>query len=223
MAIINHCFRIILLIVALMHTPVSANQLLYDQFALQKTDASCSLASVTMVVNAIQHSRGQPTWSQEAILTIVDDPEWAYDTRDGGDGISLEKLGHYLALALHAIDIPYTEIEVVHVHQDTPDDRQDFRDAITASHTFVLANFEDRLILPIDFYVGHISPVGGYDADTQRILLMDVDKSLEEMEGWSNGPHWVSEDLFFRAMHTLSSDLDANGDPQYRGYVILTL
>jgi hypothetical protein len=55
--------------------------------------------------------------------------------------------------------------------------------------------------------IGHIAPVGAYDAKTQRVLLLDPDRQWYE-------PYWVPDKLLLLAMAT-TDKTSARG----RGYV----
>jgi hypothetical protein len=55
---------------------------------------------------------------------------------------------------------------------------------------------------------GHISPLGAYDEDTDRFLILDVTR-------YKYPPVWVEAAALFGAMNTIDSD---NND-KTRGYV----
>ncbi len=56
---------------------------------------------------------------------------------------------------------------------------------------------------------GHISPLGAYDADTDRFLILDVSQ-------YKYPPVWVEAKALFGAMDTVDSD-----GGKTRGYVVV--
>ncbi len=198
----------------------SHHELLEHHFAIQHTDASCSAASVTMVVNAMLDFQGCTTfYTEEEILATVSIPEWNKAVAQDGDGIGLDQLGHYLEMTLDAFSLPYSSVETVHV--TTAGQKDEFRqllDHVNSSTCFVIANFDIYHTLPVDYHMGHFSPLGTYNPETNCVLVMDVDRELEELEGWTNGPHWVPFDKLFSGMHTYSDESN-----HFRGYIILNL
>ncbi len=203
----------------------AAYTLLNKQFALQTTDASCSAAAVTMIVNTLSPNKH---FTEREILAAVNIPAWNIATVDGGDGISLDQLSEYLGEALDKLGLPYADIRVVHVDKVNDASNAEFVKVLqnlnsNRLNSFLLVNYENFDILPIDFYMGHICPVGGYDPTTNQVLLMDVDNDLQTISGWKNGPHWVKLEKLLKAMNTRNATRSGQGSPPFRGYVVLTL
>jgi len=59
---------------------------------------------------------------------------------------------------------------------------------------------------------GHISPLGAYDGDTDKFLILDVAR-------YKYPPVWVKAAVLFGAMNTADSD----NNNRTRGYVLIEL
>ena len=58
----------------------------------------------------------------------------------------------------------------------------------------LIAHFDQGCFLP-EMHIPHISPVGGFDPDTQSVKMLDVDNNL-------TSPYQVSFDVFYRGLST---------------------
>ena len=56
---------------------------------------------------------------------------------------------------------------------------------------------------------GHFCPVGGYNAQARKVLLLDTAR-------FKYPPHWVDEQLLYESL------CDARGDGEPRGFICLT-
>ena len=75
---------------------------------------------------------------------------------------------------------------------------------------FIVANFNQK-VFTVDTDAGHIAPVGAYDAEKRRVLILDPDREWYE-------PYWVSEERFIEGMNTKDSE-----NNQFRGYLVIQL
>ncbi len=182
----------------------------------QPTDASCSLASATMVMNALRIPQMQ--YANQKLATtnsVVDSTQnaWKNDVKQGGDGVTLDQFGSFLSQAMKAYNILPTKLEVIHA-TSVKDIVTKFHQALLegekTGRTFIIVNFDQKFISGTES-VGHFAPVGAYDANTKRVLIMDPDRELFE-------PYWVSEHRLLKGMETADSDAHKN-----RGFVIVTL
>ncbi len=182
----------------------------------QPTDASCSLASATMVVNALRIPQIQ--YANQKLATtnsVVHSTQnaWKNDVKQGGDGVTLDQFGSFLSQAMKAYNILPIRLEVIHA-TSVKDIVTKFHQALLegekTGRTFNIVNFDQKFISGTES-VGQFAPVGAYDANTKRVLIMDPDRELFE-------PYWVSEHRLMNGMETGDSDAHKN-----RGFVIVTL
>lgn len=179
----------------------------------QSTDHSCSLASVTMVVNAaraFENLTADDELATEAgMLKKIKDPAWK-TALDGGHGVTLDELGKFAEEALGAYGVALKKVAVIHAPEGNGHDG-DAQAALTfdkqvhewlvllekskpSDRTFIIANFIQGVYTG-DAPAGHIAPVGAYDAAKKRVLILDPDRQWYE-------PYWVSEKTFIRGMST---------------------
>jgi hypothetical protein len=193
---------------------------LMPYYVHQQNGSSCSIASVTMVVNAARASQtlksDDELFTQKSLLSKLNDSIWSSGVGDKGHGVSLDELGRLTLLAIRAAGFDQASVEVVHID---PEDKK-LKDRL---HKLLIANEKsDRDFLIANFLqseftgdpegaVGHISPIGSYDVQQKKVLILDPDRQYYE-------PYWVSEETFFKGMAT--KDVSAT---KYRGYVYVKL
>jgi hypothetical protein len=73
---------------------------------------------------------------------------------------------------------------------------------------FIIANF-NQVFFSGTLGGGHFAPIGAYDAEKKRVLIMDPDREFFE-------PYWVSEQLLLKSMATRDDETQV-----YRGYMII--
>ncbi len=182
----------------------------------QPTDASCSLASATMVMNALRIPQIQYVNQRLATThSVVSSTHnaWENDVKQGGNGVTLDQLGSFLTQAMKAYRIPPTRIEVIHatrVKDIATTFHQALLDGEKTGRTFIIVNFDQKFISGTES-VGHFAPVGAYDVNTKRVLIMDPDREFFE-------PYWIPERRLLNSMATEDSDVHKN-----RGFVVVTL
>lgn len=185
---------------------------LEHSFKAQETDASCSLASAAMVINAFKHMKNEPLTSQQEILERVRNSDWSKKVQEGGDGVSLDELGGYLEAAFKAYSINVIAIKILHA--DSVERKAEIEQKLhvisKSPHCFVIANFDQAMTHP-DGSGGHFSPVGAYFQDEEQVLIMDVDKDIHQS-------YWIDTDIFFDALNTQNSE-----GHQFRGIIYLEL
>jgi Phytochelatin synthase len=164
----------------------------------QATGSACSLAAITMLVNALcglPARNDDPLATQEAVLQAVASEAWTRQTAENGSGVTFAELVRYLHLSLEAFHLD-AEIEVL-----KPGDN--FAATLHKLRRILAANERtDRDIALVYFNQGvltgawdgpHISPIGAYDAARRRVLVMDVDRQ------WYI-PYWASDETLLAAM-----------------------
>ena len=183
--------------------PLSSN------FVTQKTQAYCGVASMVMVLNALQlPAPAVPeydpyhTFTQDNLLNEQTDRILPRDVL-AKQGMTLDQLGGILASQ------PVTA-EVHHASDSTPEAfRNSARDHLSTEGQFVIINYLRKAIG--QERGGHISPLAAYDAETDRFLILDVSR-------YKYPPVWVTTADLFAAMNTTDSD----NENRTRGYVLVS-
>jgi hypothetical protein len=185
--------------------------MLMPYYVSQQDDSSCSVATVTTIVNGARAGRklgaDDELATQAALVKKVKNSGW--HKLVGGYGVSLDQLGDIVREALIAYGVKVVSVETVHV-DGSPASRAKAHEALLANeksdHDFILLNFNQK-IYTSDAEVGHIAPLGAYDAEHKRALVLDPDREWYE-------PYWVSEDVLIDGMATLDKSMNL-----FRGYV----
>ena len=189
----------------------------------QRTDSSCSVASVAMLVNALRAGRrlgaDEPLVTEAGLLGALGDREWERATAEGGEGVDLEQLGALIERVLSAYGLEPYRVDVVHVDSTSEETRARLRAVLSrnerSGEDFVLVNFlQSTLTGDPDGAVGHIAPIAAYDASRDRALVLDPDRRWYE-------PYWVPLDALLEAMATrdptvASAEVGGRG---WRGFV----
>ena len=177
-------------------------------FTTQDNPAYCGPATIAMVLNAMEVPRpadkmtlGLGMFDQKNIFTpAAEAVKPAASIINPPYGMTLDELG--AILAAHELNV-----DVVHAADS---DLEAFRQTAIAQlgddDHFILVNYLRKAIGQKSG--GHISPLGAYDEDTDRFLILDVSR-------YKYPPVWVEASALFRAMNTVDSD---NND-MTRGYV----
>jgi hypothetical protein len=164
----------------------------------QATDSACSLAATAMLINAL---RGLPQRSddrlvtQKGLLEAVSDADWTAQTAQGGPGVTFEAFVGYLTRSLKAFALD-TRIEVFRPRDRTPSTLAQLRTLVRsneASDRDIVLVYFNQGVLTGDWDGPHISPIGAYDAERARVLIMDVDRQ------WYV-PYWSAVEKLFDAM-----------------------
>jgi hypothetical protein len=200
--------------------PASHFWQLIPYYSAQRDGAACSVATVTMLVNAAQAATGAkltadaPLISQESLLKKTKNDAWKDWLSKGGHGVSLDEVGPVAEESLKSIGLVPTQIEIVHTNDLTEKTKNKLHQALVESEKpngpFILANFIQGTFTG-DTNVGHFAPIGAYDAEKKRVLILDPDREWYE-------PYWVSEETFLKGMNTLDF-----GKLKHRGYIIVRL
>ena len=176
-------------------------------FVTQRTQAYCGVASMVMVLNALNvPAPSTPDYQPYRTFTqdnVLDDKTDAVLPRDvlARQGMTLDQLG--ALLALHSV--------AVEVHHAAEGGLDAFRAAASAAlatnDRFVIVNYLRKILGQQTG--GHISPLAAYDEKTDRFLILDVAR-------YKYPPVWVKASDLFDAMNTADA---ANGG-KTRGYVV---
>jgi hypothetical protein len=197
-------------------SPAADYWALSPYYTAQQTDSACSLATITMIVNAaragIALTAEDELVTQDGLLKRVQNKKWERAVAPNGPGVSLDELSTLLDASLRAYGINDFDIETVHVSDTASATSDKLHRILLASETsggnFVIADFIQSAFTG-DTEVGHIAPVAAFDAKRGRVLIMDPDRQWYE-------PYWVNEDQFLKGM--ASQDQGHN-----RGYLWLQI
>jgi phytochelatin synthase len=184
----------------------------------QQNDSSCSLASLSMLVNAARLGAPlgaeDPLVTQPLLLERVDSEVWHTGLKEGGDGVTLDQLAVLARQSLAVFGKTPRRVEVTHVPAVTPEAlerlRQVLRQNEASVYDWVLLNFHAGAYVGVGDY-GHIAPVGAYDERQRRLLVLDPDRAWYE-------PYWIPEEVALAGMATADA---ATGQP--RGYVYVSM
>jgi Phytochelatin synthase. len=171
---------------------------LMPYYVPQQTGSACSVASVAMMINAL---RGVPVPSTERLVTQnrvlneVDDDVWKAASAENGDGVSFTDFEGYVRRTVEAFGLD-ADVEVFRARDTTPQTLAELRRILTenerSGRDIILLAY-DQGTLTGDATVGHIAPLGAYDAEHHRVLVMDVDRQ------WYV-PYWSSDEKLLEAM-----------------------
>jgi hypothetical protein len=180
-------------------------QALWRHHVKQYHEASCSVATVASVVNAIlsEGKRGHVPIGQLELLETVKTGNWKKRMSPGGDngrrGLPLPLLGEIVRGSLDAFSIPYSAVETVPIRKR--EERSErirsllwnrLKDFELRGDAVIIAHFDQGAFVRA-LNIPHISPVGGFDAERGRVVILDVDRDQER-------PYSVDFDTFCKGL-----------------------
>ena len=182
--------------------PLSVN------FLTQRNQVYCGVASIVMVLNALQvPAPASPEYEPYRTFTqdnLFDERTETVLPREvlGKQGMTLDEIGRLLAL--HPVE------KAVHHASDSSVEkfRAVAKDYLSQEDHFVIVNYLRKAIGQEKG--GHISPLAAYDAETDRFLILDVSR-------YKYPPVWVTAPELFVAMNTT----DADNQNRTRGFVLV--
>ena len=185
-------------------------------YTAQQTGSACSVASVSMVINAARASQNltadDELATQNNVLKKTADEEWTKAVGDKGGGRTLDQLGVEVEKAFKAYGFGNAKVDVIHVDDLSTASREKIHSALVENEKtakdFIIANFIQGVYTG-DADVGHIAPVAAFDTKTKRVLILDPDRDWYE-------PYWVPEDTFIKGMNTQDK---LGGGGKFRGLV----
>ncbi len=182
--------------------PLSVN------FLTQKNQAFCGVASIVMVLNALQLAApAVPEYDPYRTFTqdnFLNEQTEAILPREvlAEQGMTLDQIGGLLATRP-------IEVEIRHAADVTLDAfRSTAREYLGREGHFVIINYLRRAIGQEKG--GHISPLAAYDVETDRFLILDVSR-------YKYPPVWVTAPDLFNAMNTT----DADNQNRTRGFILV--
>ena len=168
----------------------------------------CGPATIAAVLNSLDVKRPVPQrlypwglFTQDTIFTPENQAVKPYPMVEH-EGLVLEQLTAFFNnLGVKA------ELH----HADTIDEarlRQTIKDTLAAPNKRLVINYTRKAIGQNGD--GHISPIGAYDADTDRVLVLDVAK-------YKYPPVWMTVADLYKAINTIDS-----GSNKTRGIVVVS-
>ncbi len=181
----------------------------------QHNGKACSVASVTMVLNALRADQNltasDELFTNEKLLKL--EPASAKASGKLGKGMALDDLqkntqkvlnqtypGKY-TVEIHRFNVMSADKELSRLKDLLIQNEKDPKN-------MMIANFlQGTLTGDPEGNIGHISPVAAYDAKSDRALIFDTDRQYYE-------PYWVASAKFLEAMNTIDS-----GSKKVRGLI----
>lgn len=171
----------------------------------QYHEASCSVATVASVVNALrelQAGRIEPV-DQQDILEKVRTAFWkermSKKGHNGRRGLPLPLFGEIVKSSLATYDLSYKTIEIVQALKKTGRQATLKENLWKRLHDFekngsglIIAHFDQGAFVPV-LNIPHISPVGGFDVSSGEVTVLDVDPEQER-------PYKISFDTFCKGL-----------------------
>jgi hypothetical protein len=180
-------------------------------YRAQSTNASCSIASVTMIVNALipSYSLGRETklFTEQSLLKLSGSKRWKEAVTSDGKGMSLKDLAAEITDILPKLGLTNFSAGYRELLSET--DAHAFKKAVLKQMNgegWIIINYDQGLVMGIGNY-GHFSPIASYWSEKNKILILDTDA------GWYE-PYWVEFETLINAMKKFDNDLK-----QARGYI----
>jgi hypothetical protein len=165
----------------------------------QRTTSDCSPAAIAMVVNAMRGlpaNADQELVSEHSLMATVADQEWMVKTTEDGSGVTFEETTRYLRKSLDAFDLTSVTINALQPAAADEAALVRLRDALAANEVTpdnVMLVYFNQGVITGDWDGPHISAIGAYDANNNRVLIMDVDRN------WYV-PYWTSTETLLASL-----------------------
>ncbi|XP_021763263.1 glutathione gamma-glutamylcysteinyltransferase 3-like [Chenopodium quinoa] len=175
---------------------------LVSYYKTQSEPAYCGLATLAVVLNALAIDPGRKwkgpwRWFDDSMLDCCEPLE-----KVKVSGISFNKV----ACLAHCNG---AEVDTYHTNESTLDNFRNYVISCTSSENCHMIVSYHRSFLK-QTGGGHFSPIGGYHAGKDMVLILDVAR-------FKYPPHWVPLTLLWDAMNTVDKDTGF-----YRGFMLLT-
>jgi hypothetical protein len=151
-------------------------------YIAQDTDSACTVASLAMLLNAL---RGVPERADVDLITskalraALADERWTTETAENGAGVRFVDLVDIVRRALRKYDLENYDIEIFRPADASAASLTKLQSLLAANEQsdrdFALLYFNQG-VLTGDWDGPHVSPLGAYDSESGRALVMDVDR-----------------------------------------------
>jgi hypothetical protein len=179
----------------------------------QQDGRSCSLASFAMALNALRArddlgADDQLVTQKIFLKKVSEHPAMKRFFEDKGKSVSLDEFAEVARLAVSEFGMKSLKVDVIHVDKADLETETRIRKILSdnekSSKDMVIANFlQSEYTGDPEGKVGHVSPVGAYDAKLDRVLIFDPDREYYE-------PYWVGFKTFMKGLNTLDQDAGKN-------------
>jgi hypothetical protein len=151
-------------------------------YIAQDTDSACSAASIAILLNAL---RGLPPRADVDLVTQaglrarLGDARWTAETAQDGSGVTFAEFVKVVTESLHAYGFANDEIQVfkpANASNESLARLQHLLGANEHSGKDIALLYFNQGVLTGDWDGPHVSPIGAYDAQRGRLLVMDVDR-----------------------------------------------
>jgi hypothetical protein len=175
----------------------------------QQDGSACGIASMTMLLNGLRvhlMKNASDRWlTQKGLLEKV--------KINYSRGLTLDQLAESVNQSLKEFGIQ-AKVDVIHA-DGTPGQIKKVRERLIqnekSDRDLILANFHQTVYTGDPEGVGHISPIGAFNAKNNEVLIMDVDRDYYE-------PYWVKFENFYQGIHSTDSSSKLK-----RGLVVVEL
>lgn len=192
------------------HTPAQPDwnplkQAIWRHHVKQFHESSCSVASVVACINAIRSAENGETLpiTQSDILDKVTTGHWkarmSEDGYRGRRGLPLPLLGQVVTDSIAAYQLKVRSVDVVQTPKRVSPSspirttlKMRLLDFDRHGNGLIITHFDQGALVPT-LNIPHISPVGAYDAVTDRVTMLDVDPEQEK-------PYEVDFDTFYKGL-----------------------
>eukprot|EP01038_Epipyxis_sp_PR26KG_P008724 gene8724-11786_t len=187
---------------------------LSEQFVTQSEPSFCALSSLSMVLNALNFDpkkvwKGAWRWVSEETLQC----ESLHICGHSLDRIKEKGMdfNEFVSLAIcHGVNIEENRVNNIidSIGYDKFKKYVEFVSSNTMANMFIICNFSRKTLSQTGS--GHFSPIGGYHAEKELVLIMDVAR-------FKYPPYWVPLRVLWSAM----SEVDSNTS-NARGYFVIS-
>ncbi|MBS1961461.1 MAG: hypothetical protein JST04_04545 [Bdellovibrionales bacterium] len=191
---------------------------LIPYYVPQHNDKACGVASSIMVLNALfaadRNTADGKNVDVEEIQKLA--PAYKKHTGTKGKGFTVDELGDTLTKLLETAEGgPYTVTVERFDGKDKKAEMKRLEKLLAANEKnprdFILANFLQSVLTgDPEGSVGHIAPIGAFDARKKRVLILDPDRKYYQ-------PYWVPYEKLFDGINTTDSSTSKS-----RGLVVVS-
>lgn len=191
---------------------------LIPHYVPQHNEKACGVASSVMVLNALFSAERVYADSKNVDVDEISKMAPAFKKNSGskGKGFTLDQLGETLTKLLeNAEGGPYTVTVERFDGKDSKAELARLKKLLTSNEKnpgdYIIANFLQSVLTgDPEGSVGHIAPIGAFDAAKKRVLIMDPDRKYYQ-------PYWVPFEKLFDAVNTTDP-----GPGKKRGLIVVS-
>ncbi|KAK3271146.1 hypothetical protein CYMTET_20487 [Cymbomonas tetramitiformis] len=165
-------------------------------YVTQNSQSYCSIASLTMMLNAAKRPAPvakvfspYPYWIQDDVLKSACAASVTTPKQVNEHGLTLPHAAELASCYIHTVPVHAAQASIKKFIQTA-------KYAVSSTKEFMTANFQRS---GLDEYGGgHFSPIAAYHESTNSFLVMDVSR-------YKYPPVWVNAEVLFKAMNTTDS------------------